>query len=111
MIHKILATILGLLFLLFAAFQYNDPDPQLWITIYAVAALISFAFAQGTRYKLLYLLGLLACIGGAVFFWPPEWHGVGLDPNFKYEVEHARESLGLVIVGGVLLYYYLFSKS
>lgn len=37
--RKILSIIFGLLFVLFAAFQYNDPDPELWIPIYGFAAM------------------------------------------------------------------------
>ncbi len=40
---RIVALILAFLFFLFAAFQYNDPDPSVWMAIYGVAAVVSMA--------------------------------------------------------------------
>ena len=37
--RKAISIIFGLLFVLFAAFQYNDPDPEVWIPIYGLAAM------------------------------------------------------------------------
>ena len=39
--------VFGLLFLLGAAVQYNDPDPLRWISIYLAASLTSFARVRG----------------------------------------------------------------
>lgn len=108
--HKGVAIVLGLLFILFALFQYNDPDPAQWMAVYFVAAALSFGVATRRTYRPLFLLLALAAFIGAYFFWPDSYHGVALDDNFKYEVEHARESLGLVILGLTMLYYYFISK-
>ncbi len=41
-----------LLFIVFASLQINDPDPLIWITAYAIPALMSlvFIFGYNSRY-------------------------------------------------------------
>lgn len=41
---KILSAAMAMLFIAWAAFQYNDPDPFLWILVYGLAALASILF-------------------------------------------------------------------
>ena len=38
---KIYAAVLAVLFVLFAWFQLNDPDPVLWVTMYMVLAALA----------------------------------------------------------------------
>ncbi|MEQ8471065.1 MAG: transmembrane 220 family protein [Marinoscillum sp.] len=38
---KMINYTIAILFVLFAAVQYNDPDPMLWILIYGVVALVA----------------------------------------------------------------------
>jgi len=111
---KILNIILALLFVLFAYFQYNDPDPWLWIAIYlAVAAICGFA-AFGKYNRWLIVVGLI----GLIVYWAvllPDfitWLGDGMPTitgSMKAEskyIELVREFLGLFILIGVLFFQY-----
>ena len=44
MFAKIVSAAMAVLFIAWAAFQYNDPDPFLWILVYGIAALASILF-------------------------------------------------------------------
>ena len=94
----------GLFFLLllaFAIFQYNDPDPFLWIGFYGVAAAWSgFAALRPKVLVHAVVSWLLAITVIAAFvlmlvYWPqPFWwrHKVW------WETETAREGMGMMIV-------------
>jgi hypothetical protein len=58
MSRKIVSLVLALLFALFAGFQYNDPDPWLWIGIYGYVAVTGFLAAAGKYWLLAITLGL-----------------------------------------------------
>ena len=107
---KILNIILALLFTLFAYFQYNDPDPWLWITIYLVVAVIC-AFAAFDQYnRWVIIIGL----AGLIIYWGMllpsfiSWLGEGMPTitgSMKAaspHIELVREFLGLLILIGVL---------
>ncbi|WP_138992304.1 transmembrane 220 family protein [Larkinella sp. C7] len=103
--RKILAITFGLLFTLFAAFQYNDPDPQVWVPIYGFAAIASF-MALGTAGRLWFYLAAGAIyLVSAIYWWPPQFEGFLLDEmGMKtLNVELARESGGLAICGVAML--------
>jgi hypothetical protein len=99
-------SLLCALMLLFMGVQYNDPDGLMWIAIYAVPALwcaVSvwkpMAFRQRAVYWSL-LASIAASLAGVIYFWP-------LTPRFWvkevwYEVETAREGMGLMIVAMIL---------
>lgn len=104
---QILLGLLLALMILFGAVQYNDPDGMLWMTIYAVPALWCGAglFRPGVfKYKLVigvFWTSVLVALVGIIYFWP-------LTPRFWtkevwYNVETAREGMGLMIVFAVLL--------
>lgn len=99
--------VLGVLMVAFAAVQYNDPDPYVWMPIYLIPA--AWAFAAALRLPRIVstpgvaLLGLsvLAYVGLLVYYWPTT-------PGFwRKEVwwaeETAREGMGAMIALGVLL--------
>ena len=46
-------------FIVFAALQYNDPDPYLWIPIYLYAAVLCYLAAKGRFYPKANLTGIL----------------------------------------------------
>jgi hypothetical protein len=96
-------------FSLFAYWQINDPDPEIWVTIYAVAILFSSMAARGKHPLIPLWIAIVACIIGAVYFFPDsviEWIGFELenkDLTMKTkESEEARETFGLLIVAIVL---------
>lgn len=99
--------ILCVLMLLFAAVQYNDPDGLWWAFIYAVpaawAGVAAFRPVLLSRpaAKPLWLVSLLVAVAGTVWYWPPvgEWWR----ESVWWNVEEAREGMGMMIVVIVLL--------
>lgn len=106
---KIAALVLALLFTLFAAFQYNDPDTWLWVMIYGLAALLSFLFYRGVRSIILYATAMIAYLLGAIYLWPPVYKGLTLSMDYALEIEEARESLGLGICALAMVFYLVSS--
>lgn len=103
--RKIISLIFGLLFLLFAAFQYNDPDPVVWVPIYGFAAVACFMAYAGMGK--LWFYGLMAVLYtvAAVYQWPPRFEGflfteVGMR---SLNIELAREAGGLAICAAVMV--------
>ena len=99
--------ILCVLMLLFVAVQYNDPDGPWWMLIYGVAAfwagLAAFRPAALTARAAmpLWAASLALAVIGVLYYWPPvaEWWR----ESVWWEVEEAREGMGLMIVTIVLL--------
>ena len=99
-------TVLCLLMVLFGAVQYNDPDGPTWMAVYLVPAVWAALAAWraplvARRVPSALLLGCIALsVAGAVHFWPrtPRWW----TQDVWYEVETAREGMGLMIVTLVL---------
>lgn len=106
---KIVALVFVLLFTLFAAFQYNDPDTWLWVAIYGIAALLSFLFYRGVRSVALFATAMVAYLAGAIYLWPPVYKGLTLSMDYALEIEEARESLGLGICALAMMFYLVFS--
>lgn len=100
--------ILAVVFLLFAAVQYNDPDPIQWMLIYGGVAVHFVLAAQGRLYRPAVWLWMIAALGWAVFYIPDfiDWVRMGcpsIVSTMKAEtpwVELTREFLGLLIAGG-----------
>ena len=55
---KIFNVIMSVLFVVFAALQYNDPDPYLWMPIYLFAAVICWLASRKKFYPKLMLAGI-----------------------------------------------------
>lgn len=104
---KIASIFFGLLFLLFSYFQFNDPDPHIWIPIYSAAALACYMAFKGLWPSWVFYSLAAAYLIGAVIQWPPEYEGIlfGDLEMRSLNIELARESLGLSIcaLGMVLL--------
>ena len=97
---RFLSLAFTLLFLFFAAVQYNDPDWLVWIYAYLLPAYISFSAFRNRFNKGLILAVSIAALFGAITFFPyGHFEGVALKHGMKtIEIELARESLGLGIV-------------
>ncbi|MGY6743951.1 MAG: transmembrane 220 family protein [Cecembia sp.] len=98
-----------LAFLLFAYWQLNDPDPEIWVPIYLVGALFSAMAVKGKHPLIPLAVVIIACIAGAIYFYPEsvsEWVSYELeqkDLSMKtQESEEARETFGLLIMALVL---------
>ena len=98
------------LFLLFAVWQWNDPDSILWIGIYSLAAILC-VFAMFDRYSVPILsvgalVGLLVgfyLLSGSISNWISyEVQQANLSMMMNPDIEEARESFGLFIVSFVM---------
>jgi Transmembrane family 220, helix len=101
---------LAMLFLFFAALQYNDPDPYIWIPIYGFAAWLCYMAYRGRFYKKGYFAGILICIAYALFLflnkdgvlsWVRDHESENLVQTMKATkpwIEQTREFGGLLII-------------
>jgi hypothetical protein len=112
---RIVNFILFVMFLLFAAVQYNDPDPLIWILVYCYAAITCLLAGFKKYYDSATILGFTITIVWAITLAASilvalKNYGSGSIFSFSMikdnEVEEARESLGLFIVAAVLLWKY-----
>jgi hypothetical protein len=102
--------ILSILFVVFAALQYNDPDPFIWIPIYLFAAFLCWRAYKGIHHYSLYLVAIIIYILYALYLlfdkngvisWASEHAAESLVHSMKAEkpwVEETREFGGLLIL-------------
>lgn len=84
MFMKIVDALLAILFIAFAAFQFNDPDPYLWALLYALVGLVAGLALFGISNRLLTLGALVACAIGLI------WVAPGF---FEYITDHTSENI------------------
>jgi len=111
-----------IVFILFAAVQYNDPDPYIWIPIYLYTAILCWLAFRNKFFPGAYLLGIVAYAAYAVykFFdqngvwdWITKHNEANIANTMKAEqpwIEETREFFGLVILIVVLLIDYIYAK-
>lgn len=100
----------AILFVLFAALQYNDPDPYIWIPIYVVSAYVCFQTYKGkfdrfshwiiVAFCLIYAVRLMIDPNG-VIAWFKEHGAENLVQSMKATkpwIEQTREFGGLLII-------------
>jgi hypothetical protein len=103
---KIVNLVCAILFVLFAYFQFNDPDSWAWIAMYGIVALL-FGLKVSGRYWPWLTLGVAAFLGvGLLVYAPGLWQfltnddGIrfaqGMSNEYQY-IEEAREFGGLLI--------------
>jgi len=108
-----------IVFILFAAVQYNDPDPYLWIPIYLYPALLSYLkLVQKPISKMAYWAGFLVFGAYAIYKvfdangiidWIKFHNASSIATTMKAEqpwVEESREFFGLVIILVVMAFNY-----
>ena len=109
---KFFALFGSILFILFAAVQYNDPDPYIWIPAYLIPAWFSYQVYQG-KFPVYYMLGaaFLFTVFSVITFPPAlgqwimdEWNNQSMSMKTP-SMEEARESLGSLICAVFLLIY------
>lgn len=90
-------------FIVFALLQFNDPDPEVWATWYFIAS-------AACLWSVFNFKGFWACLIIAVislvwafFQWPVSFEGFEQVEPHNMNIERARETGGLVIVGLVML--------
>lgn len=101
---KYVALVLSLVFVLFAGWQYNDPDRLLWGAIYLIAAYVSFRAFRGHYNRELLVVLLVWSAAWALSSWSQMTsyegfftQGQGLSMKTPNQ-ELAREASGLGIV-------------
>jgi hypothetical protein len=109
-------------FVLFAALQYNDPDPYLWIPIYLFAAFLCWKASKGDFHPIATLVGIAFFTGYAIYKvfdqnglldWLNIHHAENIAETMKAEkpwVEESREFFGLLIIITVLSINYFQSR-
>ena len=97
------------LFLLFAYWQVNDPDPEIWVSVYIVAAIFCALTFKGKHPLIPLGIVIVACVLGAIYFYPnsvSDWVNYELenqDLTMKtQQSEEARETFGLLIMAVIL---------
>ena len=108
---------LGIIYILFALVQINDPDPILWILIYLIPASISFYLLKWRINPFLLLgLGIIYFIG-AIYLFPPsvsEWISVEEEAKslgmMMPGIEEGREAAGLFLCSLTFLGFFLFQR-
>ncbi|MGN6508922.1 MAG: transmembrane 220 family protein [Chitinophaga sp.] len=112
---KIFNVVFAVLFVLFAALQWNDPDPYIWMPIYLYGAVFCALAATGKYYKGWYLFGIFAYLGYAVYLffakngvlsWVTEHNAENIAGQMQAAtpgIEDTREFFGLFILIVVLL--------
>lgn len=106
----ILGGFFGLVFLLFTYWQLNDPDPILWVPVYATAVYTSIQAMRGkTNSELLIVLGCLSFFAGLqLWVEMTAWEGFLTDGlRMKtHNQELAREAVGLWIATASFALFY-----
>lgn len=106
---------IGVLFIVFAALQYNDPDPLLWMLIYGAVALVAFLKVYFTQinfgmlivtFMTLYILYALTYIPSFLEYLKQsdKMELISQMQATKPWIEETRELGGLILAVLALLY-------
>lgn len=107
-------------FVVFAALQYNDADPFIWIPLYLYAALLCWLAARKNFNQKAYWAGFAVYGAYAIYKifdtngladWITKHHSENLATTMKAEtpwIEESREFFGLVIILAVLTVNYVY---
>ena len=115
---KITHSIIAIIFLLFAYFQWNDPDGLIWAPAYLVVSIMAVLALKGRFFRYPYLLILVIYIlwGASYISEMNKWVQAGMPSiaaSMKAEtpyIELAREFFGLLICIITIAFYYVLSK-
>ena len=109
-------------FIFFAALQYNDPDPYIWIPIYLYTAILCWLAFRNKFYPGAYIIGIAVYALYAVYKvfdtnglidWVTKHQSENIAETMKARkpwIEESREFFGLVILISVLLIDYIYAK-
>lgn len=100
---KIFAILFGILFIVSAALQYNDPDPLAWMMIWGLAGILVLAFVfNRVSYPVLLVAGIAALIG-FFYSYPEKFEGFEIGEGDLKNIEEGREAFGLLSIAIVML--------
>ena len=111
---RILNSIFALMFIAFALVQINDPDPILWVPLYATATYVAIqAYRDQLNTELLVVLFILTTAAG-IQSWSEmtAWEGFITDGlSMKtHNQELAREAVGLWIASASFALFFIVEK-
>ena len=110
------------LFICFAALQYNDPDPYIWIPIYLNSAVLCFFAARGRFITTGYLITITVYLLYAVFLlfdksgvisWITKHDADNIASSMKASspwIEETREFFGLLVQISILSLDLFYAK-
>ena len=119
---KALNILFTLIFILFAALQYNDPDPYIWMPVYLYGAVLCWLAFRGRYYPKAYIAGMVVYTLYALFKvfdtnglldWINQHNAQNIAETMKAEkpwIEETREFFGLMILVAVLLVNLLYAQ-
>jgi Transmembrane family 220, helix len=119
---KIFNLLFCIIFILFAALQYNDPDPYVWMPIYLYSAVLCWMAFKLKYHPGAYLTGIAVYFAYALYLfftkdgvwdWLNNHHAENIAETMQAEkpwIEETREFFGLVILIAVLLTNYIYAK-
>lgn len=119
---KIFNNFFSLVFIVFAALQYNDPDPYIWMPIYLYTAALCFQAARNKFYPKAYITGIIvyACYAVYKIFdtnglldWFNLHHAENIAKTMEAQkpwIEESREFFGLLILIAVLLINFFYAR-
>jgi hypothetical protein len=108
-VHHGLNIFLVLMLLVFAALQWNDPDPYIWIPVYLFFAILGVLVWIRPLPDICYLIALILAVAFAIVQRPEAWEGFG-ESMLTENMERARESAGLVICAICASYFWWMGK-
>ena len=98
------------IFALFAFWQFNDPDPEVWVSIYGVAIIFCILGTRGIFPKVPLTILAIACVLGAIYYWQGDVGGWVSEEVQQHNLsmktqsmEESRETFGLLIILVVML--------
>ncbi|MFN7300885.1 MAG: transmembrane 220 family protein [Bacteroidota bacterium] len=97
---RILQYSLAFVFLVFGVVQFNDPDPEWWVSWYFGLSLLCVLDALGRMSRWMWMLPVVLGTVWLISIWPEAWEGLGLGEGLQMKndnIERARESGGLLI--------------
>lgn len=112
---KIFNLIFILLFIVFAALQYNDPDPYIWVTLYLFGALLCFLSLKRMYIRTLFYTGIVVYSLYALYLffdktgvlnWAVEHDAENIAASMKASrpwIEETREFFGLILLIVVMI--------
>jgi hypothetical protein len=109
-------------FILFAALQYNDPDPYVWMPVYLYTAALCWLAFRSRYYPRAYIAGIIVYAIYAIYKvfdanglidWITKHNAQNIAETMKAQkpwIEESREFFGLVILIVVLLIDYFYAR-
>ena len=119
---KIFNIFFCLVFILFSALQYNDPDPYIWVPIYLYTAALCWLASRNKFYPKAYWIGIIVYAAYAVYKifdqnglldWINKHDAENIAETMKAKqpwIEESREFFGLLILISVLLINLIYTK-